>query len=98
LSSQAIDRHGAEFHSLDQVHGDDRYAVHSSFDLVGQLDGSGLDATSGAFNCPSPRTKTPISSGSIASAIISANHSHECHRFSIGIGEGLDDGFDAVEG
>jgi hypothetical protein len=52
LSSQAIDHHGAEFHSLDQVHGDDRYAVHGSFDLVGQLDGSGLDATSGAVQLP----------------------------------------------
>jgi hypothetical protein len=71
------------------------------FDLVGQSAAAAMTTLTGLlprFNSPFVAVGALDSSGGPPSAIQSAERFSDRYRLSIGIGEGLDNRFDAVEG
>jgi hypothetical protein len=79
----------------------DRYAAHGRFDLAGQLDGSGtggLDGVSGTLHLVICCARRPRFVGRHPFGDTVGEPFSDRYRLSIEIGEGLNDGFDAVEG
>jgi hypothetical protein len=82
------------------VHRSGRDAAHGSFDLFGQFDGSGngdLDGALARFNSPFVARDDADFVGRQPFGDTVGEPFSDRYRLSIGIGEGLDDGFDAIE-